>query len=194
MAKDSLKQFCLWIGSVIFGITLVSLIYLCPFLEFTKILYFQFHSNAVSLSSPIIEYMYLALSLPLPIGLIWLCILRRSCSVGMIRTKIIEELCFVPLYMIVVSIVYTHYTVGNVGDVAFSCPTANYAPRAVHNACVISTINFYAMWLYTILLISSIFACCFGCCPNEKDFDLKFRFKHLSSVNLDDKEPLVSKA
>ncbi|CAG8749595.1 15033_t:CDS:2, partial [Gigaspora rosea] len=98
------------------------------------------------------------------------------------------------------SVVYTHYTVGNVGDVAFGCPTANYAPRAVHDACVISTINFFAMWLYTILLISSIFAFFCKCCPDEKDFDIKSRlkqarFKHLSSVNLDDdKKPLVSKA
>ncbi|CAG8449179.1 11519_t:CDS:2 [Dentiscutata heterogama] len=188
--SESLRHCFLWVGSVIFGTTLVLLIYICPLLELTKILYFQMHSSAVMLSSPIIEYMYLALSIPLPVGLIWLGVLRRRCSVGIIRAKIIEELCFVPLYMIVIS-------VGKVGDVALFCPARNYARLEVHNACVISTINFLAMWLYTILLVSSIFAYFCGCCPDERDFDLKTKFKYLSSVNLgsqDDKETLLSKA
>ncbi|CAG8542281.1 7232_t:CDS:2 [Cetraspora pellucida] len=103
MAKETMSQFWLWLGGVLFGITLILLIYVCPILELTKILYFHLHSNAIILNNPIIEYMYLALSIPLPVGLVWLGILKRRCSVKIIRDKIIEELCFVPLYMVVVS-------------------------------------------------------------------------------------------
>ncbi|CAG8777322.1 23458_t:CDS:2, partial [Racocetra persica] len=79
---------------------------------------------------------------------------------------------FVPLYMVVISVVYTHYTVGHVGDVSLYCPTANYAS----------------------LVVPSIFAYWGGCCPSEEDFKVHSRF--LSSVNLgskDDSEALLRK-
>ncbi|CAG8446858.1 7658_t:CDS:2 [Scutellospora calospora] len=192
MAEGSFNRFFKWLGRVLFGITLVLLIYLCPILEFTKILYFVMHSDVVTLNNPIIEYIYLALSIPLPVGLIWLGILNRHCSVDIIKNKIIEELCFVPLYMIVISIVYTHYTVGNIGDVSLFCPVPEKNSVDVHKACVISTLNFLAMWLYTILLVFSIFAYFCNCCPEERDFN--FKSKILAGVRLDDNESLLPKS
>ncbi|CAG8785899.1 18928_t:CDS:2, partial [Racocetra persica] len=59
---------------------------------FTKIVYFQVNSDAIILNNPIIEFMYLALSIPLPVGLVWLGVFKRRCSIQLIRDKIIEEL------------------------------------------------------------------------------------------------------
>ncbi|RHZ84640.1 hypothetical protein Glove_78g59 [Diversispora epigaea] len=182
MCTPSGKTCAKWFSRVVFGFSLVALIYLVPLLEFLKIVYFEAHSSVVSLANPVIEVIYLALSIPFPITLIWVAILRKRCSLDLIREKIIEQLCFVPLYMIVISIAYTHYTVDEL-SVPFFCPTSyNYTSPEIHTACVIRDLNLFVMWMYTILLILSIFAWCCGFLPSEEDFYFKEKF--LASTGL----------
>ncbi|CAG8541029.1 11063_t:CDS:1 [Diversispora eburnea] len=68
-------------------------------------------------------------------------------------------------------------------DVPFFCPTSySYSSPEVHTACVIRVLNLFVMWLYTILLILSIFAWCCGFLPSEEDFYFKEKF--LTSTGL----------
>ncbi|RIA90446.1 hypothetical protein C1645_769914, partial [Glomus cerebriforme] len=147
----------LYIISIIFCfICLIqfSLIFICPTFEFLKLELFE--KNGVPIQKPI-EYTYLVLTF-LHIGLHLLLILC-CCFFG--KKHFHLEFSVATILWLVIPLIYTHYTIHELGDVPLSCPPDYpYENTKLFQLCHIRTANLFCMWLmFVITLISTLIMC-----------------------------------
>ncbi|RHZ79817.1 hypothetical protein Glove_140g113 [Diversispora epigaea] len=153
--------------SLFLGIPLLILIFLCPSLQYAKIIIFL---EAINTSFRLNAYdiLYLVVSMILPAILI----IKGICDLTFISLSIVLKTLArefhryaspLLLLWIFTAVLYTNYTSEEMKDIPFFCPSSfDYRLSIVRVACIIRSSNIICMWSFVFFISLWVTADCFN--------------------------------
>ncbi|RGB36379.1 hypothetical protein C1646_741784 [Rhizophagus diaphanus] len=117
------------------------LIFICPILEIQKLRLFDEHSIPYN---KYIEYTYLSLTL----FQLLLAFLIFCCCCYFAREDLSKEFILTTVLWLVIPIIYTIFTINELGDIPFYCPTNyDYEEPGLRYVCQTRLANLICMWV-----------------------------------------------
>jgi hypothetical protein len=125
------------------------LIFICPILEYQKLKLFDSYDISYNVY---IEYSYLALT----VFQLLLAFLVLCCCCFCAREDLSKEFSLATILWLIIPIIYTVYTVDELGDIPGYCPANyDYKDPQLRHVCQIRIANLACMWIMFLGILST---------------------------------------